>query len=359
MTESQHQVFISYVEEDSTEAEALANGLEKEGIVTWYYGRDSLPGTAYLTQVLENINKAQIVMVIISKDSLSSAQVYNEITYAHENHKSFMPILKNMNHLEFQTKKPDWRMILGAYTSICIPNIGIDPILGKIIKGTRALLNQDSTNTNSRSNEKINATSNSPQKDVQIYTNQSNGVQDTGVVPQKISPKQHEIKHQPGEIKIRKRSLLLGLIILIGIIFTYIAISPYISWTFSPNPVPEKASIVFTQIPALGTADLLKGQVNNMSPAEYSTHKIGIYIYIPSDTSANGWWGPKPFATETVLIHPDGTWEANIATGGYDINAVKIAAILVPSSVSFPYLTGVELFPPVELENYPITYANR
>jgi uncharacterized protein YegL len=135
-----HDVFISYIEKDSDTARDLAQGLETAGYKTWYYGRDSLPGLQYLRQVRQKIDATPIVMIIISPESLNSAQVYNEITYAHETGKSFLPILKKISHAEFQKRKPDWRMILGAYTSIQIPENGINDILQRIIEGTRELL---------------------------------------------------------------------------------------------------------------------------------------------------------------------------------------------------------------------------
>ena len=140
MPQYQHDLFISYAEADHNTVLVLAEGLENAGYRTWHYRRDALPGPAYLTQVIENIDKSRIVLVIISADSLDSTQVYNEITYAHENHKSFMPILKGINHSEFQKRRPDWRMILGAYTTIQIPEDGVNHILNKIIEGTRVLL---------------------------------------------------------------------------------------------------------------------------------------------------------------------------------------------------------------------------
>ena len=135
-----HDVFISYVEEDSNIAVEIAKSLEKTGFSIWYYERDILPGLPYFDQVIKNIDHSKIVMVIISSDSLSSSQVYNEITYAHERGKSFIPILKDISHIEFQNRQPGWRMILGPYTSIRIPEGNVGHIIDKIIQGTRTLL---------------------------------------------------------------------------------------------------------------------------------------------------------------------------------------------------------------------------
>jgi hypothetical protein len=143
-----------------------------------------------------------------------------------------------------------------------------------------------------------------------------------------------------------KRLIIIGIVLIIAVIAIFFLMS------YTPPP-QSKAEIEFTQIPLIGTSDLLKGKVNNMSSAEYRTHKVVPYIYV------KGWWGPKPYATDVVTIRSDGTWEANIVTGMYDKDATEIAAILVPSSVSSPYLTGIETFPPDNLKNYPITYSER
>jgi hypothetical protein len=160
-------------------------------------------------------------------------------------------------------------------------------------------------------------------------------------------------KKIPDDIIVPPRPLDKRLIIA-GIVLTIIVISIFFLVTNSPSILPpSNAEIEFTQIPLIGTSAVLKGKVTNMSSAEYQTHKVVPYIYV------KGWWGPKPYATEVVNIRSDGTWEANIVTGMYDKDATEIAAILVPSSVSSPYLTGIETFPPEDLKNYPITYAER
>ena len=41
------QLFISHVEEDETVAVNVAHALEAIGYTTWYYERDSEPGTPY------------------------------------------------------------------------------------------------------------------------------------------------------------------------------------------------------------------------------------------------------------------------------------------------------------------------
>ena len=51
-------IFISYVEEDSSVATQVGDGLQAAGYSTWLYERDSLPGPAYLLQMGEAIDQA-------------------------------------------------------------------------------------------------------------------------------------------------------------------------------------------------------------------------------------------------------------------------------------------------------------
>ena len=50
-------IFISHVEEDAGIARAIAEGLEATGYSTWYFQRDTVPGTQYLTQVGQAIEE--------------------------------------------------------------------------------------------------------------------------------------------------------------------------------------------------------------------------------------------------------------------------------------------------------------
>jgi hypothetical protein len=84
------EVFISYVQEDGELAAQMAFQLESRGVKTWYYGRDSLPGPAYLLQVSEALRAARVILVIVSESSLCSRQ---EIVTAYETGRLFSPRL--------------------------------------------------------------------------------------------------------------------------------------------------------------------------------------------------------------------------------------------------------------------------
>lgn len=132
-------IFISHVEEDEVIALDIAAGLEAAGYSCWYYERDGLPGVRYLVQIDKAIEQAQAIVVVISRDSLSSSQVDSEVERAHESAKHFIPILHGIKHFEFQNRKPVWRMAMGTATSLPIPVEGVAAIIPRIVAGAQEL----------------------------------------------------------------------------------------------------------------------------------------------------------------------------------------------------------------------------
>jgi hypothetical protein len=133
------QIFISYEKSDNKLAEEISRGLEAGGFTTWYYRRDALPGPSYLDQTGEAVDQCQAVLVILSPHSIMSDQITPEIVRAHEMHKRFVPVLCDMTHEEFQSRRKEWRQALGAATSITVPPEGVAGIISKLCAGLRAL----------------------------------------------------------------------------------------------------------------------------------------------------------------------------------------------------------------------------
>ena len=132
-------VFISYVEEDAEVVLEIAKGLEKAGYLAWYYQRDSIPGVSYLIQTAQAIEQSQAVILVISPHSLVSNQVTKEVIHTHEACKPFIPVLKDVSHIEFQKRQPEWREAIGSATSTTIPDKGVQTILPGIIIGLERL----------------------------------------------------------------------------------------------------------------------------------------------------------------------------------------------------------------------------
>ena len=132
-------IFISHVEEDASLAIGIAQALEHRGFTAWYYERDTVPGRSYLRQIGEEIDACRVVILLISSHSLGSYQVTQEVIQAYERTKSFLPLLIDVSHGEFQMRQPEWRAALGATASLHIPHEGIQPIVPQLVKGLTAL----------------------------------------------------------------------------------------------------------------------------------------------------------------------------------------------------------------------------
>ena len=132
-------VFISHVEEDADTVLDIVRSLEAAGYTTWSYERDSYPGLDYLDQVERAIEGCNALIVLISPDSLGSQQVEDEVKWAREQRKYFLPVLKGITWAEFQNRRPKWRMALGIATAVSIPAEGVGVILPRIIRGLGAL----------------------------------------------------------------------------------------------------------------------------------------------------------------------------------------------------------------------------
>jgi hypothetical protein len=132
-------VFLSHVEEDAAVALELADALQAAGFSTWCYERDSIPGPSYLLQTARAVEASQVVLVLISVNSLGSNQVTAEVVRAHEAVKPFLPVLLGISHVEFGARQPEWREAIGSATAIAVPAGGLAALMPRIVEGLKAL----------------------------------------------------------------------------------------------------------------------------------------------------------------------------------------------------------------------------
>lgn len=133
------QLFISHVEEDQDVAVEIGVTLEQRGFGVWYYERNSVPGVDYLDQMVEAIEQCQALILIISQQALNSRPINAEVIRGFEANKPFLPILHGVSRGVFHSRRPGWRMALGAATSIEIPSAGLAAIMDKIEAGVKKL----------------------------------------------------------------------------------------------------------------------------------------------------------------------------------------------------------------------------
>ncbi len=86
------KVFISYASEDQKVVETLSSMIEKKGFSCWYAGRSIIQGS-YAKAIVKGISEASYFIVMISKNSLQSQHVLNEIDLAFNEKRHKMRIL--------------------------------------------------------------------------------------------------------------------------------------------------------------------------------------------------------------------------------------------------------------------------
>jgi hypothetical protein len=108
-----HSVFISYSRRESPFVDVLLDALEDEGVETWVDYHSLVPARPWLDQILEGIRQADVFLLIVSKESMASANVRSEYQYALEQRRriilivfeavSLPPALQSCEWIDFHT----------------------------------------------------------------------------------------------------------------------------------------------------------------------------------------------------------------------------------------------------------------
>jgi TIR domain len=73
-------VFISYAHEDQAylkELEKHLANLKRQNLITSWYDRDINPGTEWESQIMERLNNAHIILLLVSADFINSEFCYS------------------------------------------------------------------------------------------------------------------------------------------------------------------------------------------------------------------------------------------------------------------------------------------
>jgi hypothetical protein len=132
-------VFISHVAEDAATARELAGALEEAGYTIWFFERDSLPGPPYVTQILQAIAQATVVIILVSSATLGSWQVDREILHAFKTEKAMIPVLIGITHEELRNRHRDWLLMFGAATSLSLPPDGVSAFIPRLVQGLKRM----------------------------------------------------------------------------------------------------------------------------------------------------------------------------------------------------------------------------
>ena len=92
-------------------------------------------------------------------------------------------------------------------------------------------------------------------------------------------------------------------------------------------------SIEITAVPPYGVDGVIQGAVTGV---DFGDYRVAPYIQI----EGLGWWTKPTLRDPTVEILPDGTFRADVATGGLDNRATIYLVALIPAEVPPPAAEG-------------------
>jgi len=110
-----HSLFISYSRQEVPFVDVLLNALEVSGIQTWVDYQSLIPGKPWLDQILDGINKANIVLLVISRSSIGSKNVELEYQHALEQKKRVILILFEAVPLPVVFQACEWIDFRGSF----------------------------------------------------------------------------------------------------------------------------------------------------------------------------------------------------------------------------------------------------
>jgi len=108
--------------------------------------------------------------------------------------------------------------------------------------------------------------------------------------------------------------------------------------SLAAGPLAAVPTIELTNVPPYGSFSDSGGRVLNGDP---TTQRVAVFIYV----TYAGWWS-KPYCNPQLkVIQANGSWTADITTGGSDQLATKITALLVPAAHAEPCVEGLIALP--------------
>src|SRR5829696_5802710 len=103
-----HSVFISYSRRESPFVDVLLDTLEDEGVNVWVDYSSLIPARPWLDQILEAIRQAEVFLLVVSKESMASANVRSEYEYALEQKKRILLVIFEAVSLPESLRGREW-----------------------------------------------------------------------------------------------------------------------------------------------------------------------------------------------------------------------------------------------------------
>jgi hypothetical protein len=85
-------IFVSYASKDQAMADRIVRGLEAAGLLCWISSRDLKPGADYQASIVNALEAAEVVLLLISRAANESVEVPKEMSLAGYRRKSVIPV---------------------------------------------------------------------------------------------------------------------------------------------------------------------------------------------------------------------------------------------------------------------------
>jgi len=135
-----NEVFISYASPDQAVAERICGALENAGVSCWIAPRNIEPGTDYPTAILDAINSARALLLILTEPAAASPHVLSEVGHAFSGKKRIIPFRMSQKALP-----EDLEYFLSLTQWLDAPDGCTDQNLKRLIEAIQAALTGERT----------------------------------------------------------------------------------------------------------------------------------------------------------------------------------------------------------------------
>jgi TolB-like protein len=122
------RVFISYASQDAAVAQKVCSALEAAGFPCWLAPRDVRPGAQYADAIVEAINEAKTVVLVLSGSAVASSHVGREVERAASKRKQIIALridAAGLNRaLEYFLSESQWIDVPALGMSSALANLG-------------------------------------------------------------------------------------------------------------------------------------------------------------------------------------------------------------------------------------------
>ncbi|MGA2397483.1 MAG: toll/interleukin-1 receptor domain-containing protein [Steroidobacteraceae bacterium] len=123
----ERKAFISYAAADKAAADAIVAALERVGVACWIAPRDVTPGVFYADAIVQAINAAQLMIVVLSMNSVGSQHVLREVERASAKRRPLVAFRLNTTSLptglEYFLSASHWLDASGGPTDRALPHL--------------------------------------------------------------------------------------------------------------------------------------------------------------------------------------------------------------------------------------------